>query len=71
MAETLAKMIESRGYLLEFQRKQLIEDLEIVEPNREYIEKIMDGVLYKLLGRGWDSLTDIEKRDIVNAWKGE
>lgn len=63
------KIIESRTYLLESQKERLMEDLGDVTPD-ERIEKVIDAIFYKLFGTGWDTLTETEKRDIHDAWKG-
>jgi len=68
---SITEMIESRGYLLDFQKEALIEDLEFVETDNEHLEQIIDQVFYKLFGKGWDDLTSQEQRDIEIAWKGK
>ena len=63
---SITEMIESRGYLMDFQKEALIEDLAWVEP-----EAAIDRVFYKLFGKGWNDLTSQEQRDIEIAWKGK
>lgn len=70
-SETIIEMIKSRTYLLDFQKRELMEDLEDISTDNESIEKIMDDILYKLFGKGWNALTGLEKQDIFDAWKGE
>ena len=70
MAESIVGMIESRTYLLEFQKKQLLEDLEDVPSDDERIGKIIDRVFYRLFSKGWDDLTGLEIQAINDAWKG-
>jgi len=68
---SITEMVESRGYLLDFQKEQLSEDLESVQTDDERMEKIIDCVFYKLFGKGWADLTAEEQVDIRNAWKGK
>lgn len=70
MAESITEMIESRTYLLGFQKEQLLEDFRAVPSDDERIEKIIDTIFYKLFGKGWDALTEVERRDILYAWRG-
>jgi len=65
------EIIESRGYLLDFQKEALIEDLAWVAPDENQIEAAIDRVFYKLFGKGWNDLTSQEQRDIEIAWKGK
>lgn len=68
---SITEMIESRGYLLEFQKKQLMEDLELVASDNKRIEEIMDAILYKLFSKNWNDLTALEQQDILYAWRGK
>lgn len=68
---TTREMVESRTYLLGFQKKQLVEDFRSVPSDDERIEEIMDAILYKLFGKGWNDLTALEKQDILYAWRGK
>ena len=68
---SVTEMIESRGYLLDFQKEALIEDLAWVAPDESQIEDAIDRVFYKIFGKGWDDLTSQEQRDIEMAWKGK
>ena len=69
--ESIDDMIESRTYLFDFQKKQLVEDLELIPSDDERIEKIMDTILYRLFCKNWNDLTTMEKQDILFAWKGK
>jgi len=68
---SVTNMIESRGYLLDFQKEALIEDLAWVAPDENQVEAAIDRVFYKLFGKGWDALTSQEQSDIETAWKGK
>ena len=68
---SVTDMIESRGYLLDFQKAALIEDLAWVAPDKSQVEAAIDRVFYKLFGKGWNDLTTQEQRDIETAWKGK
>ena len=70
MANSLAELIGDCKYLLDFQKKQLIIDLDTVPLDDERIGDIIDAVFYRLFGKGFDSLTGEEVRDIYDAWKG-
>jgi len=67
---SITEMIESRGYLLGFQKEALLEDLEFVESDDERMEHIIDQIFYKLFGKSWDDLSTQEQMDIRIAWKG-
>ncbi len=75
--QSISELIESRGYLLGFQKKQLLEDLESVETDDERMtfdeemEDIIDTIFYKLFGKGWNDLSGVEIQDIRDAWKGK
>lgn len=69
MADSIYGMIESRKYLLDFQKRQLLEDLRAVEPDDERIGKIIDSVFYKLFGIGWNDLSAMEIQDIYDSWE--
>ena len=62
------EMIKSRGYLLDFQKKKLLEDLEFVESDDEQMGEIIDRIFYRLFGVGWKDLTPQEIADIRIAW---
>jgi len=68
---SITEMVESRGYLLGFQKEALLEDLDFVETDNERIERVIDQVFYKLFGKGWDDLSSQEQKDIEIAWKGK
>lgn len=68
---TIREMIESRRYLLEFQKKQLVEDFREVPSDDERIGEIMDDILHKLFDRGWNDLTAAEQQNILYAWRGK
>ena len=68
---SITELIESRWYLLGFQKEALLKDLESVELDDVQIEKIIDQVFYKLFGKGWDALAPLEQSDIIAAWKGK
>ena len=68
---SVTELIESRGYLLDFQKKALLEDLEFVGLNDEQMERMIDQVFYKLFGKGWNDLTPLEQLDIKFAWEGK
>ena len=70
MAASVTEMIESRKYLLEFQKEQLLNDLEEVPSDKEHMEKIIDAVFYKLFGKGWDKLSSEEQGIICEVWRG-
>ena len=70
MFESIEEMVESRNYLLEFQRKQLIEDLECIEIETKSMEQAVDAIFYKLFGRGWHDLSTEEQSMIRIAWNG-
>lgn len=67
--ETLTELIEDCKYLLEFQKKQLLEDLQRVPSDKEHMEKVMDAIFYKLFDTGWSLLSPEEQRLIREAWK--
>ena len=69
--DSITELIESRGYLLGFQKEALLEDLEFVESDDEQLEGIIDQVFYKLFGKGWEDLTSSEQADIRIAWTGK
>ena len=78
MAESLVEMIKNRQYLLGFQKKLLLEDLEEkllsedlgdIPTDDKWKEKIIDKVFYRLFGKGWDELTGPEMQAINDAWK--
>lgn len=71
MAESISEMIMNRPYLLEFQKNQLIIDMESVPSDNEQIGHIIDRIFYRLFGKGWDSLTGLEIQDIYTTWKGD
>ena len=68
---SITEMIESRGYLLDFQKEALLEDLAWVAPNENQMEAAIDRVFYRLFGKGWNDLTSQEQVDIKDAWKGK
>ncbi len=68
---SITEMMESRGYLLDFQKVQLVEDLEFVELDDVRMEEIIDSIFYKLFGKGWKDLSIAEQYDIRIAWKGK
>lgn len=70
MSQKVEDLIKTRGYLLEFQKKQLIEDLDFEQASPGRIERIMDSILYRLFGKGWDALSTMEQQDVYDAWKG-
>ena len=79
MMDSIIKMIECRGYLLEWQKGRLVEDMDSIMmeeakppimPTRISLEEVVDAILYKLLGIGWSSLTNMEKHDVRSAWEG-
>ena len=67
----ITEMVESRGYLLSFQKEALLEDLEFVETDTERMESIVGRIFYRLFGKGWDDLSPQERMDIRSAWKGD
>lgn len=69
MAKSIDEIIESRTYLLKSQKERLLEDLDTVVPDDEIIEKIIDTIFFKLFGKGWADLTELERQDILVAWK--
>ena len=68
---SITELIESRGYLLGFQKEALSEDLESMESDDKRMEKIVDQIFYKLFGKGWEDLTPLEQADIRIAWEGK
>lgn len=62
--QTIEEMIDSRTYLLEFQKDQLLEDLVKVPSDREHIERVLDAIFYKLFGTGTNGLSSVEQATI-------
>lgn len=71
MADTIVELIESRTYLLEFQKAQLLIDLKAVPSDDKRMEEIIDAIFYKLFGKGWHDLTPMERQNIIDTWKGD
>jgi len=69
--ESIGELISDRGYLLDFQKAKILEDLESVQTDDEHIEVIIDRLFYKLFGNGWDDLTPVEQKEIKDAWSGK
>lgn len=57
------KVIDSRTYLLDFQKDALKNDLEGAGT---HLSSILDAILYRLIGKGIDSLSGTE-RQILNG----
>jgi len=69
--DSITELVESRGYLLGFQKEALLEDLEFAKTDDERIEGIIDQIFYRLFGKGWNDLSTQEQMDIETAWKGK
>ena len=67
--KSTTEIIESRTYLLDFQKERLKQDLEPTALDESHLEAILDNILFKLFGTGWNTLTAIEQFCVRQAWK--